>query len=76
MKYWIQRAIHRPGSLHKELEIPKNEKIPIRLLDAIIKAKAGQTIKNPTTKGKRKIKVTRKLERRAILVRTLKKIKK
>ncbi|MFH1607631.1 MAG: hypothetical protein ABIA78_00695 [archaeon] len=76
MKFWIQKAIHRPGKLHKELGISKGEKIPIKLLNAIIKAKAGQTIKNPTKKGKKKILVTRGLERRAILAKNLKSIKK
>lgn len=76
MKFWIQKAIHRPGKLHKELDIPKDEKIPIQLLNKIIKAKAGQTIKNPTTKGKKKILVTRGLERRTILARNLRRIKK
>lgn len=71
VRKWIQKAIHRPGSLHKDLEISKEKKIPSTLLNAIIKAEAGDTIKNPTSKGKKKIKVTRKLEQRAILVRNL-----
>ncbi len=74
MKKWIQRAIHRPGKLHSDLEIPKKEKIPMSLLNAIVKARAGQTIKNPSSIGKRKIKVTRKIEQRAILARNLKRI--
>ena len=76
VKYWIQKAIKRPGSLHKELEIPKEEKIPASLLNAIIKAKAGDTIINPTKKGKKKIFVTNRLEQRAILVRNLNNMKK
>jgi len=76
VKYWIQKAISRPGRLHKELEIPKSEKIPMSLLNAIVKAKAGQTIKNPTTKGKKRILVTRKIEQRAILVRNLDRMRK
>ncbi|MEN7982468.1 MAG: hypothetical protein ABFQ65_03390 [Nanoarchaeota archaeon] len=76
VKRWIQRAIHRPGKLHRDLGIPKSEKIPMQLLNTIIKAKAGQTIKNPTSKGSKKIKVTRKIEQRAILARNLKKINK
>jgi len=73
---WIQKAISRPGTLHKNLEIPKDKKIPIVLLNKIISAKAGDTITNPTSVGKKKIKVTRKLERKAILARNLKRIKK
>ncbi len=76
VKKWIAKALSRPGSLHSALNIPKKEKIPISLLNAIINAKAGQIIKNPTSKGKKIIKVTRKLEQRAILVRNLKNMKK
>lgn len=76
IKRWIQRAIHRPGKLHGDLGIPKDEKIPMQLLNEIIKAKAGETIKNPTSKGNKKIKVTRKIEQRAILARNLKRLHK
>jgi len=76
MKKWIQQAIHRPGKLHTELGISKGEKIPMSLLNEIIKAKAGQTIKNPTRVGKKKILVTRKIEQRAILARNLREISK
>jgi len=76
VKKWIQKAIHRPGSLHKNLGIPKDKKIPASLLNAIIKAKAGDTIKNPTSVGNKKIKVTRKIEQRAILVRNLNSMRK
>ena len=69
---WIQKALSRPGSLHKSLDIPKPTKIPMQLLNAIIKAKAGDTISNPTKIGKKVIKATRRLERRAILARNLK----
>ena len=76
VRKWIQRAIHKPGKLHSDLSILEDEKIPMSLLNVIIKAKAGQTIKNPTSKGKKKIKVTRRLEQRAILARNLKNLKK
>jgi len=75
IKRWIQRAIHKLGKLHSDLGISKDEKIPMSLLNVIIRAKAGQTIKNPTSKGRKRIKVTRKLEQRAILARNLKNIK-
>lgn len=74
-KKWIQKAINKPGTLHKQLEIPENKKIPLALLNKIIKAKAGDTITNPSKTGKKKIKVTRLLEQRAILARNLKKLK-
>ena len=75
IKRWIQRAIHKPGKLHSDLGISKDEKIPMSLLNVIIRAKAGQTIKNPTFKGKKRILVTRRIEQRAILARNLKNIK-
>jgi hypothetical protein len=71
VKRWIQRAIHRPGKLHFDLGIPKKEKIPMTLLNEIVKAKAGDTISNPTSIGKKRILVTRKIEQRAILARNL-----
>ena len=74
VKKWIQKVVNKPGTLHKQLGIPKREKIPISLLNKIIKAHAGETIVNPTKRGKKKIKVTRLLESRAILAKNLKKI--
>lgn len=76
MKKWIQKAVEKPGTLHKQLGIPRDKKIPMSLLNKIIKAKAGDTITNPSKLGKKKIKVTRLLEHRAILARNLKKLKK
>ncbi len=76
VKRWIQKAVHRPGKLHSDLGISKDEKIPMSFLNAIVRAKAGDTITNPTSVGKKRILVTRKLEQRAILARNLKRIKK
>ena len=74
VKGWIQKAIHRPGKLHVDLGIAKGVKIPMSLLNKIVNAKAGDIITNPVKIGLRKIKVTKKLEQRAILARNLKKI--
>ncbi len=74
VKRWIQQAIHRPGKLHIDLGIAKGVKIPMSLLNKIINAKAGDMITNPVKIGLRKIKVTKKLEQRAILARNLKRI--
>jgi len=74
-KKFIKKIKIKKGALSKQLGIPEEKNIPMTLLNKIIKAKAGQTIKNPTRIGKKRIKVTRKLERRAILARTLKKMK-
>jgi hypothetical protein len=75
-RYWIQEAIKEKGALSRQLGIPEKKKIPKRLLKAIVKAKAGQTIRNPAKTGKRRIKVTRLLEKRASLALTLKKLAK
>jgi len=69
---FIQKIGLKKGSLSRQLKIPEKDNIPITLLDKIVKAKAGDTIRNPTKSGKRFIKVTRLLERRAIFARTLK----
>ena len=75
VKKWIQKAVKRPGSLHRQLDIENDKKIPMSLLNKIISAKAGDMIKNPTKTGKRRIKFTRVLEERAILARNLKRLK-
>jgi len=58
------------------LGIPEEKNIPMTLLNRIAEAPIGSTIKNPTKTGKKTIKVTRKLKKRAVLARTLKKIRK
>jgi len=71
-KKFLKKIDIKKGALSKQLGIPEKENIPITLLNKIIAAKAGDTIKNPTQSGKKRIKVTRLLERRAILAQTLK----
>jgi hypothetical protein len=75
-KLFIKRAIKVKGGLSRQLGIPIRKNIPKTLLNKVIKAKAGQTIVNPTKTGKKRVKVTRLLERRAILARTLRKLRK
>lgn len=75
MSRFIQKAIKKPGALSRQLGIPIKQNIPMGLLNKIVGAKAGQTITNPTKTGDRRIKVTRLLERRAILARNLKNIR-
>ena len=41
-KMWIQKAIKRPGALHKALGVPEGEKIPTA------KIKKAEQSKNPT----------------------------
>ena len=75
MAKWIKKAHIKKGALSKQLHIPEKENIPMGLLNKIVSAKAGETIRNPTKTGKRRIKVTRLLERRAILARNLKRMR-
>jgi len=42
---WIQGAIKHPGSLHKELRVPEDKKIPTKKLEA--------AAKKPGKEGKR-----------------------
>lgn len=41
---WIQKAIKKPGALHKELKVPSGKKIPAKKLTAAAKkpGKLGQ----------------------------------
>jgi len=75
MKKWIQKINLKKGRLHKLLGINQDEKIPSSLINKIMKAEVGDTIKNPSKKGKRKIKVTGLLKKKANLARNLSKIK-
>ncbi len=71
---WIQKIHLKKGTLHRQLGISQEHKIPISLLNKIIAAKPGDTITNPTSKGRKRIKVTRVLEKRVNLARNLKNI--
>lgn len=76
VKKWIQKIRMKKGALHKSLGVPKDKKIPVSLLNKIIAAKPGDTITNPSKVGRKKIKVTRSLEKRANLAKNLKNISK
>lgn len=76
VKKFIKKIGLKKGALSRQLNIPEKKNIPVTLLNKIIRAKAGDTIRNPTKTGKRRIKVTRLLERRAIFAKTLGKISK
>ena len=77
-KQWIQEAIRkgRKGALSRQLGISTKDNIPVTLLRTIKYADIGETIHNPTTKGKKWIKVTKLLKKRAVLTMTLKELKK
>jgi hypothetical protein len=57
MAKWIQKAIKKPGQLHKDLGVPKGKKIPAKMLSAAAKkkGKVGQRARlAQTLKGMRK----------------------
>lgn len=66
VKKWIQKVgdhKHR-GSLHKQLQVPQEERIPKSLLRKIQAAETGAKVHNPTKTGRRSIPVTTLLKRR------------
>ena len=70
---WIQDALsgHAEGSLHRQLGVPKDKTIPKSLLAKIKRAEIGDTVRNPAKTGKRRVKVTGLLKKRAVLAHTL-----
>jgi len=75
---WVTKvaAEIKKGALHRQLGIPEGVKIPVSLLEKIDRAEIGSTITNPTKVGKKRIKVTRLLKRRAVLALTFKRMHK
>ena len=74
-KLWIQSALRgKGGELSRQLEIPVEDNIPFTLLRKIRDTKIGDIVVNPTKTGKKQIRVTRLLKRRAVLALTLKNI--
>lgn len=55
-KDWIQKAIKRPGALHRQLGIPEGKKIPKKTLDKAAKAggKLGRRARLAKTLSKMK----------------------
>lgn len=76
-KYWIHDAVkaHKKGTLHRQLKVPMDKKIPKRLLSKIKGAEIGKTVRNPSKVGKRRVKVTGLLKKRAVLAHTLRGLK-
>lgn len=78
-KLWIPRKKTdglKKGALSRQLGIPEEKNIPMTLLNKIARTKIGETISNPTKTGRRRIKVTNLLKKRAVLARTLKRLHK
>lgn len=53
---WIQKAIKKPGALHKQMGVPEGKKIPAKKLAAAAKkpGKEGQRARLAQTLGKMK----------------------
>ena len=62
----------RKGRLHMQLGISVKRKIPRLLLRKIVKTGVGVVIRNPTVTGRRRIRVTSLLRKRAFLALRLK----
>ncbi len=75
MAKWIQKAHAKKGELSRALNIQIEDNIPLTLLDAIIDAETGDVITNPTESGKRRIRITTKIQRQASLARTLRRLR-
>jgi len=74
--YWIQKVRSSSkvgtGVTHRMLGIPKSQKLPFTLLEAIRMSPIGTWVRNPTQLGKARIKVTPLLKKRAVLALNLK----
>lgn len=72
--YFIAGAVKHPGALHRQLGVPKDERLPRTFLHRIQGADTGDTVENPTDIGVRSIKVTKLLKERVNLAITLERI--
>jgi len=72
---FIQSAITKPGALRSQLNVKSGQKIPKTFLNKIADAPVDTRVTNPTKTGKKSVKVTKLLKRRASLARTLSKLK-
>lgn len=71
----MKRRKNNGGCFKRQLGIKAGDKIPSRLINRIAISESGRSIKNPTQKGFRRIKITPLLIRRAILVQNLRRIR-
>lgn len=70
--YWVKNIRLKKGTLHKQLGIDKDKKLPVSLLKKILHSKAGKKISN----NKKTIRITPLLKKRVNLALNLKKMKK
>lgn len=74
--FWIPRGKEgiKKGALSKQLGIPEKQNIPMGLLEDIKRAEVGAVIQNRHGIGKREIKITALIKKRANMAMTLKRI--
>ncbi len=70
--YWVRKIGYKKGTLHKQLGISKDKKLPEQLLKKIMDSEVG----NKIAYNKKKIRVTKLLKKRVNLAINLKKMKK
>jgi len=70
-KKWLKKAIKNPGSLHKTLGVPLDEKIPMDKINSKV-----EELKKASEGDKKLDKKESKLLRRLTLAKTMKKFKK
>jgi hypothetical protein len=61
--------------LRRQLGISERKKVPVTLAQKISKTPAGKTVRNPTKSGKKSIKVTPLMKKRAVLAKNIPKWK-
>jgi len=71
---WLSKIKLKTGALSKQLGIPEDKNIPMDLLLKIKDTEYGFVVKNKHGIGKKYIKVTTLLKKRAILAINLKKL--
>jgi hypothetical protein len=71
VKKWIQKTGIKKGALSKQIGVPIEKNIPMKVLNKITSTEVGRTVTVP----KGKVKVTLLLKRRAVMAKNLKKIK-
>ena len=70
-KKWLKKAIKHPGSLHKSLGVPEDEKIPLDKINSKV-----EELEKAAEGDKKLDKKESKLLRRLLLAKTMKKFKK
>ena len=70
--YWIQNVSIKKGALHRQLGISQKKKIPMKLLRKIKDTPIGKKVKV----GRKSVKVTYLLKRRAVLAYNLRRARK